>query len=129
MTVGVYGFVAAIVKLDDAGLYLSRQTGDGVFTKFQVALGRGILRVAPWLMKSLSVIGTAAMFLVGGGILTHGIPGAHDGIHHMAVAAGPVLGALVPTLADATAGILAGALTLMGVMASSKMWQTIRREG
>lgn len=129
MTVGVYGFVAGIVKLDDGGLYLSRQTGDGVFTKFQVALGRGILRVAPWLMKSLSVIGTAAMFLVGGGILTHGIPGAHDGIHHMAVAAGPVLGALVPTLADATAGILAGALTLMGVMASSKMWQTIRREG
>jgi predicted DNA repair protein MutK len=129
MTVGVYGFVAGIVKLDDGGLYLSRQTGEGIVAKLQVALGRGILRVAPWLMKSLSVIGTAAMFLVGGGILTHGIPGAHASIHHMAVAAGPVLGALVPTLADATTGILAGALTLMGVMASSKVLQAIRREG
>ncbi|RYZ40544.1 MAG: DUF808 domain-containing protein, partial [Myxococcaceae bacterium] len=61
MTVGVYGLVAGIVKLDDAGLYLSRQAGG-----FQRALGAGILRAAPLLMKFLSVAGTAAMFLVGG---------------------------------------------------------------
>lgn len=129
MTVGVYGFVAGIVKLDDGGLWLSRRTGDGAFTAVQAALGRGILRMAPWLMKSLSVVGTAAMFLVGGGILTHGIPGAHDGIHHMAVAAGPVLGAIVPTLADATTGILAGAVVLVVVMAGSKVVQAMRSAG
>ncbi len=129
MTVGVYGFVAGIVKLDDAGLHLSRRAGDSLLARGQVALGHGILRVAPWLMKSLSVIGTAAMFLVGGGILTHGIPGAHDGIHHMAVAAGPVLGALLPTLADATTGIVAGALVLGVVMAGGKALQSLRRGG
>jgi predicted DNA repair protein MutK len=126
MTVGVYGFVAGIVKLDDGGLWLSRQRGDGIAVKLQAALGRGILRLAPWLMKSLSVIGTAAMFMVGGGILTHGIPGAHDGIHHLAIAAGPVLGALVPTLADATTGIVAGALVLVAVMGGSKVMHALR---
>lgn len=126
MTVGVYGFVAGIVKLDDGGLYLSRQTGDGFFRKFQVALGRGILRAAPWMMKSLSVIGTAAMFMVGGGILTHGTPGAHDIIHHAAVAVGPVAGALLPTLIDATTGVIAGALVLGVVMAASKVMGAIR---
>ncbi|ERI50663.1 hypothetical protein N878_25260, partial [Pseudomonas sp. EGD-AK9] len=69
MTVGVYGLVAAIVKLDDAGLYLSQRA-----SRAAQALGRGILRLAPWLMKSLSVLGTAAMFMVGGGILVHGLP-------------------------------------------------------
>jgi predicted DNA repair protein MutK len=74
MTVGVYGLVAGIVKLDDGGLYLSRSDSAPVR-----AFGRGILTAAPWLMKFLSVAGTAAMFLVGGGILTHGIPMLHDG--------------------------------------------------
>jgi predicted DNA repair protein MutK len=69
MTVGVYGLVAGIVKLDDAGLYLSRQA-----SKAAQALGRGIVSFAPWLMKGLSVAGTAAMFLVGGGIILHGLP-------------------------------------------------------
>ncbi len=129
MTVGVYGFVAGIVKLDDGGLYLIQKKGEGIFTRFQVALGRGILRVAPWMMKSLSVIGTAAMFMVGGGILTHGTPGAHDSIHHLAVAAGPVLGVLVPTLADATTGIIAGALVLVAVMTGGKALKAIRDDG
>ena len=71
MTVGVYGFVAGIVKLDDLGLWLSRRDSGAA-----QALGRGILRAAPWLMKALSVAGTAAMFLVGGGILVHGRAGA-----------------------------------------------------
>jgi predicted DNA repair protein MutK len=86
MTVGVYGLVAGIVKLDDAGLHLSRQQGGG-FASLQRSLGRGILRAAPYLMKSLSVVGTAAMFLVGGGMLVHGIPGSHDYVHAVVHAA------------------------------------------
>lgn len=129
MTVGVYGFVAGIVKLDDGGLYLIKKKGEGIFTRFQVSLGRGILRVAPWMMKSLSVIGTAAMFMVGGGILTHGTPGAHESIHHLAVAAGPALGVLVPTLVDATTGIIAGALVLVAVMTGGKALKAIRHDG
>lgn len=106
MTVFVYGFVAAIVKLDDAGLHMSKQRGSA-------ALGRAILFAAPWLMKSLSVVGTAAMFLVGGGILSHGIPGLHDKLHH--------LGPVALTLADALIGVLAGALTLALVAGASRL--------
>ena len=84
MTVGVYGLVAAIVKLDDGGLYLSRQAGGGAWGRFQRGLGAGILKTAPWLMKGLSIAGTAAMFLVGGGILTHGIPMLHHAIEAVA---------------------------------------------
>jgi len=126
MTVGVYGFVAGIVKLDDGGLYLSRQTGEGYFRKAQAALGRGILRAAPYMMKSLSVIGTAAMFMVGGGILTHGMPETHDAIHHAAEAVGPVLGALLPTLINAGVGVFAGALVLGVVVAGGKVLRAIK---
>jgi uncharacterized protein len=72
MTVGVYGLVAAIVKLDDLGLYLHQRA-----SSFARAIGRGILVAAPWLMKALSIAGTAAMFLVGGSILEHGVPALH----------------------------------------------------
>lgn len=104
MTVFVYGFVAAVVKLDDFGLSMTEK-------KATASTGRLILAVAPWLMKVLSVFGTAAMFLVGGGILTHGWPSLHDIIHHFAGAAGP-LDRLVPSLADAVVGVAAGALAL-----------------
>jgi predicted DNA repair protein MutK len=113
MTVGVYGLVAGIVKLDDGGLYLSRQSG-----AMQQALGRAILLAAPWLMKGLSVAGTAAMFLVGGGILTHGLPVLHHAIEALTAAVagvagvGGLLGALAPLLADAIVGIAAGGLVL-----------------
>ncbi|MCU0813815.1 MAG: DUF808 domain-containing protein [Burkholderiaceae bacterium] len=86
MTVGVYGVVAGIVKLDDLGLYLSRRPGAGAGGRR--ALGRGILRAAPFLMKGLSVAGTVAMFLVGGGILVHGVPALHHGIGHIAAGFG-----------------------------------------
>lgn len=109
MTVGVYGLVAGIVKLDDAGLYLSRKTGA------LRSLGLGILATAPWLMKTLSVLGTAAMFLVGGGILTHGIPALDHGIDALSAAVGPVFGAITPLLADALVGMVAGALVLAAV--------------
>ncbi|MEO6410573.1 MAG: DUF808 domain-containing protein, partial [Burkholderiaceae bacterium] len=84
MTIGVYGFVAGIVKLDDGGLYLSRLTGRGVWAGFQRGAGRAILAAAPWFMKGLSVAGTAAMFLVGGGILVHGIPALAHGLEALA---------------------------------------------
>jgi hypothetical protein len=78
MTVGVYGLVAGIVKLDDGGLSLSQQIGEAYSARVLRAFGAGILTAAPWLMKGLAVLGTAAMFLVGGGILIHGIPGVHS---------------------------------------------------
>ena len=127
MTVGVYGFVAGIVKLDDAGLHLSRSAGAQAWAGFKRALGRGILRAAPWLMKALSVAGTAAMFLVGGGILTHGVPWLHHGIETAAGAVanapalGGVLAALAPSLANALVGVVAGALVLLGVSMVGKM--------
>ena len=109
MTVGVYGLVAGIVKLDDAGLALSKKSSGAAR-----ALGAGILRAAPWLMKGLGIAGTIAMFLVGGGILTHGIPGLHDVIVHLADQAGPLEG-LVPVLLDGLTGVVAGGI-LVAVM-------------
>ena len=77
MTVGVYGLVAAIVKIDDLGLYLSRRTAPGAAAALLRRIGWGLLRAAPLLMKALAVLGTAAMFMVGGGILLHGLPWLH----------------------------------------------------
>ena len=124
MTVGVYGLVAGIVKLDDAGLHLSQLPGDGI-ARAQRSLGRGILYAAPYLMKTLSVVGTAAMFLVGGGILVHGIPGTHGLIEaatHTAQslpALGSMLALLTPLLIDALTGIVAGGL-ILGVMTAAR---------
>jgi hypothetical protein len=119
MTIGVYGIVAGIVKLDDAGLYLSRLEGEGA--RLRRALGRLILRLAPYLMKTLSVVGMLAMFLVGGGIISHSIPGLHhlgEGLAH-AVEALPVLGGLLavlmPFVSHLLIGVIAGALVLTGV--------------
>ena len=116
MTVGVYGLVAGIVKLDDVGLWLSRRPA-----VLSQGLGRLIVRAAPWLMKALSVAGTAAMFLVGGGILVHGVPPLGQAIE--AAVAGPGGGArlFLPTLADAVVGVLAGALVLAAVMLARKL--------
>ncbi|WP_202210893.1 DUF808 domain-containing protein [Pseudomonas paraversuta] len=129
MTVGVYGLVGGIVKLDDAGLYLSQKTGDGVWSGFQRSFGRGLLSTAPYMMKSLSVIGTAAMFMVGGGILTHGVPAAHHWIEGLAASSAQWLGvvsAIVPTLLNAVAGIVAGAVVLAVVAGVSKVWRAIK---
>jgi len=120
MTVGVYGLVAGIVKLDDLGLWLTQKPG-------QVAksIGGAILRAAPYMMKSLSVIGTAAMFLVGGGILTHGVPAVHHWIEGVTASAGGA-GFIVPMLLNAVAGIVAGGVVLLGVMAVAKLWKAVR---
>ena len=118
MTVGVYGLVAGIVKLDDAGLYLSRRTGAGATSRWQRGLGNMILRAAPGLMKLLSVAGTAAMFLVGGGILTHGVSALHHAVDHVAQRAaalpgiGTALSGMAPPLMNGVVGVLAGALGL-----------------
>ncbi len=128
MTIGVYGLVGAIVKMDDAGLYLSKRAGAGV-----QALGRFLLNAAPKLMKFLSVAGTVAMFMVGGGILTHGIPGAHEVIHHAAEAAasvggvGPLLAAVTPSVLDTIGGVLAGAIVLAVVTIGSKLLSALKR--
>jgi predicted DNA repair protein MutK len=107
MTVGVYGLVAGIVKLDDAGLWLRARGGAAA------AIGKVIILGAPWLMKALSVAGTAAMFLVGGGILVHGIPGAEAWLHGIEARVHfPGSTLLIGNGANALVGVLAGALLL-----------------
>ena len=120
MTVGVYGLVAGIVKLDDLGLWLTQKPG-----QMAKSIGNAILRAAPYMMKSLSVIGTAAMFLVGGGILTHGVPVVHHWVEEVSVSAGGA-GFIVPMLLNAVAGIVAGAVVLAGVMLVSKIWKALK---
>ncbi|MGF6525665.1 DUF808 domain-containing protein [Variovorax sp. PvP013] len=117
MTVGVYGLVAGIVKLDDAGLYLSQRPGAGAR-----ALGRGILTAAPWLMKALSVVGTAAMFLVGGGILVHGVPAVGHAVEAWAAGAGGLVGGVGSMLANALVGIAAGAVVLAVVEGAKRLF-------
>ena len=127
MTVGVYGLVAGIVKLDDAGLYLSQRKGDGVLTSLSHRLGLGLLAFAPWLMKFLSVAGTAAMFLVGGGILSHGIPWIDHwvkGIVHRDGLSGleATLAALTPILMNLAVGVVAGAIAVVIVGLARRAW-------
>ena len=115
MTVGVYGVVGGIVKLDDLGLYLSQKASSAA-----QAVGRGILWLAPWLMKFLSVAGTAAMFLVGGGIIAHGIGPLHHLIQDWKAAAGG-MGWLLEMLANAVVGIVVGGIVVAVVTAVQKM--------
>lgn len=119
MTIGVYGLVGGIVKLDDAGLYLSRQAA-----AWKQAIGRGIVGAAPWLMKGLSVVGTAAMFLVGGGILVHGVPAIGHGIEDFAQSLG-WMGPIVSSLAGALVGLAAGGV----VLAVVGLWGRFRSSG
>lgn len=110
MTIGVYGLVAGIVRLDDAGLYLIKNSREGSFKHWS---GSRILGFAPWLMKALSVVGTAAMFLVGGGILVHGLP-IHTLVEQILESinqiqtAGPALSIVAMLLINAIVGIVAG---------------------
>jgi len=122
MTVGVYGVVACIVKLDDVGLHLSLRPGSSAWAGMVRRLGLAILRAAPHLMRALAVVGTAAMFLVGGGILTHGIPALHHLIEDVAARAGEFWGAVLPTLLDGVCGVLAGALALVVLTVGRKLY-------
>jgi len=116
MTVGVYGFVAMIVKIDDLGLYLTQKTSN-----VKQSIGRGLLVFAPKLMKTLTIVGTIAMFLVGGGIITHAVSTLHhwseeavDHIQHIPTV-GSVIGALTPTLINLLIGIVAGLAVVLVV--------------
>ena len=111
MTVGVYGFVALIVKLDDIGLLLMKKKGAGTWQKTQYRCGAALLGFCPWLMKGLSVAGTAAMFLVGGGILVHGIPFLHHLFEHYPV---PYPG-LMSLVLNLVIGLIAGSALVAAI--------------
>jgi len=123
ITVGVYGLVAGIVKLDDAGLYLLRKSVSGNFNSIQRTAGRSLLIIAPLLMKTLSIVGTAAMFLVGGGILVHSIPVLHHILEPVlhSVESVKVAASVVPILLEGLVGIIAGAIVLLVVTVSLKV--------
>lgn len=99
LTVGIYGLVAAIVKLDDLGLHMSKTSGVHGFAKSLRACGRGLVQAAPKLMKFLGIAGTAAMFLVGGELILHGIPGAAEKLHAFGIAAALVTGIVAGLIA------------------------------
>ena len=121
MTVGVYGLVAGIVRMDDVGFYLLARGN----APAQI-VGKWLLLAAPKLMRALTVIGTAAMFLVGGGILTHGIPPLHHLIESISAFAGPLQG-VVGLALDGLAGVVAGALALLSVKAGGVVRNLFRR--
>lgn len=128
MTVGVYGFVAMIVKIDDLGLYLTQQV-----SSFKQSIGRGLLAFAPKLMKTLTIVGTIAMFLVGGGIISHGVPllhhfteGSVDYAEHIPTV-GSIVGALTPTLINLVIGFVAGLIVLAIVSLIKKVWPSSKK--
>ncbi|MGF1692085.1 DUF808 domain-containing protein [Photobacterium kagoshimensis] len=120
MTIGVYGLVAGIVKLDDAGFYLVANSEAG---SFKNKFGQGLVQAAPYLMKALGVIGTIAMFLVGGGIIMHSIPQSHDWLHTLmgVLPDANVISMLVPSIVNGVVGLLAGLLVLLIVDFSKKL--------
>jgi len=127
MTIGVYALVAGIVKLDDAGLRLVNGVPANLWGRCRRALGKSLLQLAPWLMKTLSLVGTAAMFLVGGGILVHGLPWAQDLSQALAggaegvAAVGRILVVLAPPAISMLAGITAGGLVLAAVILAKRV--------
>lgn len=116
VTIGVYGLVGVIVKLDDMGYWLAEKR-----STLAQWLGKGLLAVAPWLMKLLSVVGTLAMFLVGGGIVVHGIAPLHHAIEHWSAGLGGMLAALLPMVVNLVLGFIIGAVVLAGVKAVSRL--------
>ena len=116
ITVGVYGLVAAIVKLDDLGLYLLRKSVSGGFNALQRSMGRGLLIFAPFLMKLLTIVGTIAMFLVGGGIIVHSFSWLSQQFHHIEQQVSQYLGAIsdmtLPILLDGLTGMIVGGIVL-----------------
>ena len=124
MTVGVYGLVGTIVKMDDVGLYLVNNSQAKSIKHY---LGNGLLTFAPKLMRSLAVIGTIAMFLVGGSMVIHSIPGSHDIIHILlamlpdAFAHNAIVTGVIPVLIDGLMGLLAGFIVLMVLTGIQKL--------
>ncbi len=135
MTAGVYGLVAGIVKLDDLGQHLLAREGAGALDSLSRSSGRGILWFAPKLMKFLSIAGTAAMFLVGGGILAHGIPLIEHWVHGLQNEADDVpgiglfLSGITPMLTGVAVGVLAGAVAVAVVSLLRPLVARFRRVG
>lgn len=133
MTVGVYSLVAGIVKLDDAGLYLVNNSGDHAWSGLMRTVGKGLLRVAPYLMRTLSVVGTAAMFMVGGGILVHGLPFLQTALHRAVEFVdtlpgwGKALAVITPSVVNMLAGVLTGSLMLAIVSIGSTIFIKLKR--
>ena len=127
MTVGVYGLVAGIVKLDDLGLHLIESGTELPETTIKQRMGYGILAFAPYLMKFLSIAGTAAMFLVGGGILVHGIPMIHHSVESVTLpireteSVGPFLASLTEMLLNGLVGVASGAVVLAVVTGVNRL--------
>ncbi len=132
MTVGVYTLVAAIVKLDDAGLALIQQSASHVWARIKQSIGRGLLWLAPRMMKTLSIVGTIAMFMVGGGILVHGMPNAQALLYPLVewLAALPIGGAVLSFLAEplvnTVAGLIIGGIVLAGLNIGKKIASSLR---
>lgn len=116
VTVGVYGLVGLIVKLDDIGFWLEAKS-----SAVAKGIGKSLLVLAPWLMKSLSVVGTLAMFLVGGGIVVHGIAPLHHAIEHFAAQQGAVVAAILPTLLNLVLGFIVGSIVVAAVKLVEKL--------
>jgi uncharacterized protein len=127
MTVGVYGLVAGIVKLDDLGLHMMLKKGSSLYKQIIRKIGAGILAFAPKLMRFLSIAGTAAMFLVGGSIIGHGIPTIHHISENLVAsvqnlpAIGGALKVIGPMLVDAVVGLIVGAICVAGFMLVQKV--------
>lgn len=107
VTIGVYGLVGIIVKLDDMGYWLAERK-----SVLAQGMGKGLLVLAPWLMKILSVVGTLAMFLVGGGIVVHGVAPLHHAIAHFAAGQHVLLQMLIPVVANLLLGFVIGAVVV-----------------
>lgn len=125
ITVGVYGLVAGIVKIDDLGLYLLRKSVSGRFNTLQRAIGRGLLMFAPFLMKLLTIVGTIAMFLVGGGIIVHSFSWLSRQFHHFELWVSQYIGtwseSILAILLDGITGVIAGGLVLAVVSVISRL--------
>ncbi len=121
MTVGVYGLVAAIVKLDDVGAHLAGTQGPSRAAASRRRLGRGLLIAAPWLMKGLAVVGTAAMFLVGGGILVHGFPWLHHAVEGWVAGAGGWVGQALAIFLPGLIGLVAGAVLVVVITLAKRL--------
>ncbi|RWR03932.1 hypothetical protein ED28_02795 [[Pantoea] beijingensis] len=116
VTIGVYGIVAGIVKLDDLGLWLSEKSSAAA-----KVVGRGLLVAAPWLMKVLTVVGTLAMFLVGGGIVVHGVPALHHMIEDVSARQNGIVTMLIDNGANMVIGVIVGSIVLFVVNMIAKM--------
>lgn len=123
MTIGVYGLVAMIVKLDDAGLYLSRVGGGGPLAAIMRLVGRSLLGMAPWLMRLLAVAGTVAMFMVGGGIVAHAVSPLHAWSSALPIRIGAAgIGAIaLRALIDAAIGVITGLVLVLVASAAHRL--------